>query len=117
MHHIRKNLVFHFTKEVLGECDYWLNQRSIGPGVQEYIEAVSYAHYLSSGQLITYHEMLKWLSDDDGISVKISVLINGHSLTDSVVDLPTIFRIYPWAIRSHGGANAFCCYFGGNRRR
>ena len=69
LHHIRKNLVFQFTKELLGESDYWLNQRSISPGVQEYIEAVSYAHYLSSGQLITCKEMLKWLSDDDGTLV------------------------------------------------
>ena len=69
MHSIRKNLVFQFTKEVFGESDYWLNQRSISPGLQEYIEAVSYAQYLSTGRLITYKEMLKWLSDDDGTLV------------------------------------------------
>jgi len=71
LHQIRKNLVFQFTKEVPGESDYWLNQRSISPGVQEYIEAVSYAHYLSTEQLITYKEMVKWLSDDDGTLVSI----------------------------------------------
>lgn len=69
LHSIRKNLVFQFTKEVFGESDYWLNQRSISPGLQEYIEAVSYAQYLSTGRLITYKEMLKWLSDDDGTLV------------------------------------------------
>ncbi len=69
LHQIRKNLVFQFTKEVIGESDYWLNQRSISPGLQEYIEAVSYAQYLSTGQLITYKEMLRWLSDDDGTLV------------------------------------------------
>jgi predicted translin family RNA/ssDNA-binding protein len=69
LHHIRKDLVSQFTKEVFGESDYWVNQRSISPGLQEYVEAVSYAHYLSTGQLITYKEMLKWLSDDDGTLV------------------------------------------------
>jgi predicted translin family RNA/ssDNA-binding protein len=69
LHGIRKNLVFQFTKEIFGESDYWLNQRSISPGLQEYIEAVSYAQYLSTGRLITHKEMLKWLSDDDGTLV------------------------------------------------
>jgi predicted translin family RNA/ssDNA-binding protein len=69
LQHIRNNLVFQFTKEISGERDYWLNQRSISPGLQEYIEAVSYAHYLSTGQLITHNEMFKWLSDDDGTQV------------------------------------------------
>ena len=69
LHHIRKNLVFQFTQEVIGESDYWLNQRSISPGLQEYTEAVSYAQYLSTGQLIIHKEMLKWLSDDDGTLV------------------------------------------------
>lgn len=69
LHQIRKNLIFQFTKEILGESDYWLNQRSISPGLQEYTEAVSYAHYLSTGRLITYKEMIKWLSDDDGTLV------------------------------------------------
>jgi len=79
LHHIRKNLVFQFTKEIFRESDYWLNQRSINPGLQEYIEAVSYAHYFSTRQLITYKEMLKWLSDDDGTLVYNLFLINRSS--------------------------------------
>jgi predicted translin family RNA/ssDNA-binding protein len=69
LHHIRKNLVFQFTREIVGESDYWLNQRSISPGLQEYVEAVSYAHFLSTRHLITHKEMLKWLSGDDGALV------------------------------------------------
>lgn len=115
LHHIRKNLVFQFTEEVSGEIDYWLNQRSISPGLQEYVEAVSYAQYLSTGQLITYKDMLKWLSDDDGTLVYNVFSSTGHRLTESAVGLPTVFGIYSWAIRSHGGTDAFCHYFGGYR--
>jgi len=98
LHRIRKNLVIQFTKEVFGESDYWINQRSISPGLQEYIEAVSYAQYLSTGQLITYKEMLKWLSDDDGTPVYDLFSSTGHRLTEPAVGPPTVFRFHSWAI-------------------
>ncbi|GJE87756.1 translin-associated factor-X domain-containing protein [Phanerochaete sordida] len=45
---------------------FWRYQRQVSPGLQEYIEALSFAHYLETGKLIGYEEVQKSLSDDQG---------------------------------------------------
>lgn len=36
---------------------FWRYQRNVSPGLQEYIEALSFVHYLETGRLITYNEV------------------------------------------------------------
>ncbi|EKM60850.1 uncharacterized protein PHACADRAFT_84062 [Phanerochaete carnosa HHB-10118-sp] len=52
--------------ELVGDR-FWRYQRQISPGLQEYIEALSFAHYLETGKLISYKEVQISLSDDKGI--------------------------------------------------
>ncbi|KAF8887960.1 Translin [Gymnopilus junonius] len=59
----------HFSKlqpELEGD-KFWRYQRQVSPGLQEYIEALSLAHYLDHGSLITYEEVQRTLVDPQGI--------------------------------------------------
>ncbi|KAI0067817.1 Translin [Artomyces pyxidatus] len=58
-------LFMKITPEVEGDR-FWRYQHNISPGLQEYIEALSFAHYLEHGTLITYNEVQKSLSDESG---------------------------------------------------
>ncbi|TFK30309.1 Translin [Coprinopsis marcescibilis] len=51
----------------LGKELFWRHERQVSPGLQEYIEALSFAHYLEHGTLISYGEVQKSLSDSDGV--------------------------------------------------
>ena len=42
-------------------------QRNVSPGLQEYIEALSFAHYLEYQSLISYGEVQASLCDENGI--------------------------------------------------
>ncbi|KAH9947694.1 Translin [Amylocystis lapponica] len=46
---------------------FWRYQKNVSPGLQEYIEALSFTHYLEHRTLISYEEVQESLSDDDGI--------------------------------------------------
>ncbi|PPQ71609.1 hypothetical protein CVT26_010544 [Gymnopilus dilepis] len=46
---------------------FWRYQRQVSPGLQEYIEALSFAHYLDHGSLITYEEVQRTLMDPHGV--------------------------------------------------
>ena len=59
------------AKEVEGER-FWRYQRNISPGLQEYIEALSFAHYLETGKLITFGEVQSSISDESGAPVRFS---------------------------------------------
>ncbi|PSR73170.1 hypothetical protein PHLCEN_2v10982 [Hermanssonia centrifuga] len=52
--------------EVRGDR-FWRYQRNVSPGLQEYIEALSFAHYLETGKLVSYDEVQKSLSDEEGV--------------------------------------------------
>ncbi|KAI0724285.1 Translin [Cerioporus squamosus] len=43
-------------------------QRNVSPGLQEYIEALSFAHYLEHKTLISYDQVQQSLCDDEGIA-------------------------------------------------
>ncbi|KIJ68664.1 hypothetical protein HYDPIDRAFT_106900 [Hydnomerulius pinastri MD-312] len=51
--------------EVQGDL-FWRHHRSVSPGLQEYIEALSFAHYLGYGTLVTFNQVQSSLSDDNG---------------------------------------------------
>ncbi|KAJ7225853.1 Translin [Mycena pura] len=51
--------------ELVGDR-FWRHHRQVSPGLQEYIEALSFAHYLEQGTLISYAQVQAALSDADG---------------------------------------------------
>lgn len=55
--------------ELVGD-NFWRHQRQVSPGLQEYIEALSLAHYLDNGTLITLDEVQNTLRGDDGVEVR-----------------------------------------------
>lgn len=51
--------------ELVGDL-FWRHERQVSPGLQEYIEALSFAYYLEHGTLIPFEEVQKSISDTDG---------------------------------------------------
>ena len=51
---------------------FWRYQRQVSPGLQEYIEALSFAYFLDHGSLITFDQVQATLSDPDGIPVRLT---------------------------------------------
>jgi hypothetical protein len=49
---------------------FWRYQRQVSPGLQEYIEALSFAHYLEHGTLIKFEHVQNTLRDADGVPVR-----------------------------------------------
>ncbi|CAK5280092.1 unnamed protein product [Mycena citricolor] len=45
---------------------FWRHQRQVSPGLQEYIEALSFAHYLEHRTLITFEQVQASLCDSEG---------------------------------------------------
>ncbi|KAI5898601.1 Translin [Schizophyllum commune H4-8] len=45
---------------------FWRYQHQVSPGLQEYIEALSYAHYLEHETLISFEEVQRSLCREDG---------------------------------------------------
>lgn len=54
--------------ELVGDS-FWRHQRQVSPGLQEYIEALSLAHYLENGTLISFDEVQNTLRGEDGVEV------------------------------------------------
>lgn len=46
---------------------FWQYHRAVSPGLQEYIEALGFAHYLEHGTMVSYEEVQLSLSDENGI--------------------------------------------------
>ena len=63
-----QNLLAAIRGEVEGDR-FWRYQRNVSPGLQEYIEALSFAHYLETGKLVSFDEVQKTLSDEHGVPV------------------------------------------------
>ena len=55
--------------DIQGDAKFWRYHRQISPGIQEYIEALSFAHYLEHNTLITYDEVKQSLVNEDGLAV------------------------------------------------
>lgn len=45
---------------------FWRYERQVSPGLQEYIEALSFACFLDRGSLITFDQVQATLSDPEG---------------------------------------------------
>ncbi|EJU01039.1 Translin [Dacryopinax primogenitus] len=55
------------AREYLRGNEFWKYQRSIAPGLQEFIEAYGFAYYLEHNALVHYADIQAYLSDDSGI--------------------------------------------------
>ncbi|KAJ7169541.1 Translin [Mycena filopes] len=60
------NAIFALMRPELVGDRYWRYQRHVSPGLQEYIEALSFAHYIEHDALITYQQVQDALSDAEG---------------------------------------------------
>ncbi|ESK98484.1 translin family protein [Moniliophthora roreri MCA 2997] len=58
--------IYNGLKEELVGDQFWRYERQVSPGLQEYIEALSFAHYLEHGNLITHAQVQATLVDADG---------------------------------------------------
>ncbi|KZS93068.1 Translin [Sistotremastrum niveocremeum HHB9708] len=47
--------------------NFWRYQKNVSPSVQEYIEALSYAHYMASGRLVSHSEVQMSLCSAEGL--------------------------------------------------
>jgi len=52
---------------------FWRYHRCISPGIQEFIEALSFMHYLEHGTLVTFAGVQHSLSDQHGVPVSMPV--------------------------------------------
>ncbi|KAF8058274.1 Translin [Lyophyllum atratum] len=59
--------VYANLKSELAGDRFWRYQRQVSPGLQEYIEALSFAHYLEHGSLIPFDRVQQTLCDADGV--------------------------------------------------
>ncbi|KAJ4476691.1 Translin [Lentinula aciculospora] len=55
-------------KDELDGDQFWRYQRQVSPGLQEYIEALSFAHFLENGNLVTYEQVQATLCGTDGVA-------------------------------------------------
>ncbi|KAI0336092.1 Translin [Cubamyces sp. BRFM 1775] len=58
--------LFANMRDELAGDRFWRYQRNVSPGLQEYIEALSFAHYLEHRSLISYDQVQTTLTDREG---------------------------------------------------
>jgi hypothetical protein len=63
------NLFEQMRVELEGE-NFWRYQKTVSSGVQEYIEALSFAHYLEHKTLVTFGQVQKNLKSSNGAPVR-----------------------------------------------
>lgn len=61
--------LFAKVREEIDESQFWRYQKNISHGLQEYIEALSFIHYLEYGTLVSFTEVQRSLSDENGVRV------------------------------------------------
>jgi len=96
---------------------FWRYQRVISPGLQEYIEAISFAHYLAHDSLITWKDIQDHLSDKSGTPVRFLFYVSHRTsrlgkrwLT--ITPFPRLVfssadrRLFAGRVRPHGRAYA-----------
>ena len=70
-----RSLFAAMSQELVGEA-FSRYQRNVSPGLQEYIEALSFAHYLEHRTLISYDQVQASLCNDEGCPVSLMLLVN-----------------------------------------
>lgn len=67
---------------------FWRHQRQVSPGLQEYIEALSFAHYLEFGTLITFVQVQETICDVNGVPVRVPRYLRSYGAH------PSVYRVY-----------------------
>ncbi|KAH8120569.1 Translin [Phellopilus nigrolimitatus] len=65
--------LFRGMRADLAGARFWRYQGAVSPGLQEYIEALAFAHYLERGALVSRAEVQASLSDADGAFFPVSL--------------------------------------------
>ncbi|KAF8640755.1 hypothetical protein AX17_000405 [Amanita inopinata Kibby_2008] len=101
-------------KELIGD-HYWRHQRQVSPGLQEYIEALSFAHYLEHGTLVTFKQVQDTLTDSISNTPYFPLSVSDYLL--GVSDLMgELMRLAISAISKRGGrakASEVCSFVRG----
>lgn len=63
-------LVFDCMRIELQDGRFWRHQKTISAAIQEYIEALSFAHYLEHDTLLTFEQVQKNFVSREGIPVR-----------------------------------------------
>ena len=98
-------------KNVAHELDgsrLWRYAHNISGGLQEYIEALSFFHYVEGGGLVSYEQVQANLSDDAGQPVRTVIgsqlppdatkLMRHHRFRLSPAFSSTVIRLCSWDI-------------------
>jgi len=73
----------HLKPDLEGD-KFWRYQRQVAPALQEYIEALSFAHYLDNGSLIQFDAVQATLQDQKGIQASSTSTFCSAPLTFSL---------------------------------
>jgi predicted translin family RNA/ssDNA-binding protein len=87
-----QRLLSSIREEVTGDR-FWRYQRNVSPGLQEYIEALSFIHYLDTGKLISFDDVQRTLSDEGGVPVRKYHIV----LRCSMITMMTRDAVFPSA--------------------
>lgn len=103
-----QDLFARLRDELAGEL-YWRHVRAVSGGVQEYIEALAFAHYLEHNSLVTFTEVQRSLSDDGGAAVSGLSFVGIDRRADALIH--AVFsthgrRLPTRPVRPHWGADA-----------
>jgi predicted translin family RNA/ssDNA-binding protein len=63
-------LVFDRMRIELEGDKFWRHQKTVSGSVQEYIEALSFAHYLEHNTLLTFEQVQNYFVSPEGIPVR-----------------------------------------------
>ena len=105
-------------KQELEGDRFWRYQSQVSPGLQEYIEALGFAHYLEYGSLITFDQVQRTLADSQGVPVS-----NRLELSCVRAHVPILvlsfdnFRLPFGFIRFDGRTHAICHLWHLSKRR
>lgn len=64
-----KSIYVTMRSELVGG-NFWRYHKCVSPGIQEFIEALSFLHYLDTRTLVTFEEAQRTLSDEQGVPVR-----------------------------------------------
>jgi hypothetical protein len=79
---------FSLMKHDLQGGQFWKYRKQISPGLQEYIEALGFAHYLEHGTLISLAQVQSSLNDGAGVPVRLLVMSCHDALSKMKTVLP-----------------------------
>ena len=103
-------LIYSDIKHELQGDRFWRYHRCISPSIQEFIEALSFMHYLEYGTLVTFGDVQRTLSDGHGVPVSMHIVpirLPGMTIRNPAVFHSAPGRLSSGSIGPDWGAHAF----------